>query len=93
MAKFRKKPVVIEAIQWTGSNIVDVMKFMAPQEPVHVNSLSLQKFTNADDIVGIQTIEGLMIAGKGDWIIRGVKEELYPCKPDIFVATYEAVDD
>lgn len=89
MAKYRKKPVVIEAIQWTGSNIVDVMAFMHPQEPVHVNSLSPQKFTNADDLVGIQTLEGLMIANKGDFIIRGVKSELYPCKPDIFAATYD----
>jgi hypothetical protein len=89
---FRKRPVLVEAIQWTGSNIIDVMAFMSPQEPVYVNNLSHMKFSNADDLVGIQTLEGLVVASKGDWIIRGVAGELYPCKPDIFKATYEGVD-
>ena len=89
--RFRKKPVEITAIQWTGDNILDVMAFMRPQEPVYVNNLSYMKFSNADDLVGIQTLEGIMAANKGDWIIRGVKGELYPCKPDIFTATYDPV--
>lgn len=92
MPKFRKRPVEIDAIQWTGDNIDAVMGFMHPQEPVHVNSLSHMQFTNADELVGIQTLEGLMVAAKGDWIIRGVQGELYPCKPDIFAVTYEAVE-
>ena len=89
--RFRKKPVEITAIQWTGDNIDDVMAFMRPQEPVYVNNLSHMKFANADDLVGIETPEGLMVANKGDWIIRGVEDELYPCKPGIFDATYEPV--
>jgi hypothetical protein len=89
--RYRKKPIVIDAILWTGDNILDVMTFMHPQEPVYVNNLSHMKFTNADDVVGIQTLEGLVVASKGDWILRGVAGELYPCKPDIFAATYEAV--
>ncbi len=86
--KFRKKPVVIDAIQWNGDNIFAVSEFMLPTAPVYVG----KQFTNADELVGIQTLEGLMVAKIGDWIIRGVKGELYPCKPDIFAATYEPVD-
>lgn len=89
MAKFRKKPVVIDAIQWDGKNIADVMTFMAPQKPIYMG----RQFTDADELVGIETLEGVMIARLEDWIIRGVKGELYPCKPDIFAATYEPVTD
>ena len=89
MVKYRKKPVVIEAIRWTGDNIADVTVFMGPDEPGYVG----KRFSNADDLVVIETLEGRMIANKGDLIIRGVKGELYPCKPDIFEATYEAVND
>lgn len=91
MPLFRKMPVTIEAIQWTGNNIAEIYSFMHPQEPVYVNDLSHINFTNADDLIGIQTLEGLMVAGIGDWIIRGIQGELYPCKPDIFVTTYEEV--
>lgn len=90
--RFRKRPVEIQAIRWTGDNIEQVLVFMAPDQPVYVNDLSHMNFTNADDLVGIETLEGLMVADKGDWIIRGVKGELYPCKPDIFETTYEAVE-
>lgn len=83
--KFQKKPIVIEAIQWTGDNISAVMNFMSPASPTYMNG-----FTDADQLVGIETLEGLMVAKTGDWIIRGIKGELYPCKPDIFEATYEA---
>lgn len=93
MPKFRKRPVEVEAVRWTGENIEAVMGFMHPQQPVHVNNLSHMRFTNADELVGVQTLEGLMVADKGDWIIRGVQDELYPCKPDIFGATYEAVPE
>lgn len=83
MAQYRKKPVVIEAIQWTG----DVIDFepiftMADGQPVGVSG----------DHLTIFTLEGVMDASPGDWIIRGVKGEIYPCKPDIFAATYDAVE-
>lgn len=91
--RYRKLPVEIDAIRWTGDNIIEVMAFMSPQEPIYVNNLSHMNFTNADDIVGIQTLEGIVVASKGDWILRGVKGELYPCKPDIFAATYEPAGD
>jgi hypothetical protein len=63
-------------IQWTGDNIDAVMAFMRPTEPVHVNSLSHMRFTNADDLVGLWTPKGLEVANKGDWIVRGNDGEL-----------------
>lgn len=84
MAKYRKLPVVIEAVQWTVGNIDDIFRFMSPQEPLY-----LAGFSDADDIIGIHTLEGTMVARTGDWIIRGVSGEFYPCKPDIFASTYE----
>lgn len=85
MARFRKKPVVIEAEQWTGHNVAEISVFMYPDAPIYVG----KQFSNADQLIGIETLEGLMTANVGDWIIRGVKGELYPCKPDIFEATYD----
>lgn len=82
--KFRKKPVVIDAIQWNGTNLQDVTSLGAARE--------YEQDFLGDDLV-IKTLEGDMTARKGDWIIRGVKGELYPCKPDIFDATYESADE
>ncbi len=81
MPLFRKKPVVIEAIKWTGENVDEVQAFLH----------------NGHDwikgrYVEIGTLEGLMVASVGDWIIKGVKGEFYPCKPDIFAQTYEPVN-
>lgn len=78
--KFRKKPVVIEAVQWTGENIEAVAKFIGGKGEFHLPS----------DII-IPTLEGDHTASISDWIIKGVKGEFYPCKPDIFAATYEPV--
>ncbi len=85
--RFRKKPVVIEAILWDGDNIQQIKEFMYPAEPVYMAG-----FKNSDDIVGIDTLEGRHVASKGDWIIKGVKGEFYPIKPDIFAETYEAAE-
>ena len=79
MAKYRKKPVVVEAVQWTGNNWGELTDFMHDAYGVEG-----QKIT-------IVTLEGTMTADVGDWIIKGVKGEFYPCKPDIFEATYEEV--
>jgi hypothetical protein len=82
MSKFRKKPVVIEAVVWTGENINEVMGFLG--------------WRNADydgkDGLRIRTLEGTRHASIGDFIIKGVKGEFSPCKPDIFEATYEPVE-
>jgi hypothetical protein len=84
MAKYRKKPVVIDAIQWTGQNTYDVFQF-CKDLPVVVE-------TNHGTEFGwliIPTLEGKHYARPSDWIIKGVKGEFYPCKPDIFEATYD----
>lgn len=86
--KFRKKPVVIEAIQWKGgeASYDDVVRFMKPQYP------ALGTEAHPDCLL-IYTLEGEHSASVGDWIIKGVKGEFYPCKPDIFEQTYEVAKD
>ncbi|MDL5048679.1 hypothetical protein QQ054_21945 [Oscillatoria amoena NRMC-F 0135] len=78
--KYRKKPVVIEAIRYFGGNSKEIKKFVGT------------KWEETVTEVGIQTLEGFMRVTIGDWIIKGVKGEFYPCKPDIFEATYEPVE-
>jgi hypothetical protein len=85
MAKYRKKPVVIEAVQWLNRQIVDEPLWFIEAE--QRDMIQLHGIT-----LSIHTLEGVMEANPGDWIIRGVKGELYPCKPDIFAATYEPVE-
>ena len=80
--KFRKKPVVIEAVQYDGNNGLRLLEWMRGTE-CEEDMLG--------DYVEIKTLEGTMRADKGDWIIKGIKGEYYPCKPDIFEATYEEV--
>lgn len=80
--KFRKKPVEIEAIQFDGLNHDAVADFCAPKIIKVGGNFTLL----------IPTLEGEMTASKGDWIIKGVKGEFYPCKPDIFQATYILAD-
>lgn len=65
MPKFRLKPVIIEAIRWTGENIEDIVIFMAPDSPSYIAG-----FLNSDDLLGIQSLEGFRIIGKGDWLIK-----------------------
>lgn len=95
MGKFRKKPVVIEAMQWTGFNALDVIAFTgkAPKFSLWFpNEAAWEAHVKADrHVIKIFTLEGVMEASPGDWIIRGVNGELYPCKPDIFAATYDQV--
>ncbi len=88
MGKFRKKPIVIEAFQFTGGSNLD------PAVPEwFVTGVLSKNVVAAPDHITIVTLEGVMRGDVGDWIIRGVNGEIYPCKPDIFAATYEAVDD
>ena len=93
--KFRKKPVVIEAIRWTGDNLKEIIAFTG-FTGLHP---SAEKWTWGEyeqvvayDGLKIFTLEGKMNADVGDWIIKGVKGEHYPCKNDIFEATYERVE-
>jgi hypothetical protein len=84
--KYRKKPVVIEAIQWNGSNHVEVAKFIKGEELKDNDILLLPGVS-----MFIETLEGTLRAKVNDWIIKGIKGEFYPCKPDIFEATYDPV--
>jgi hypothetical protein len=76
--QYRKKPVVIEAVQWTGDNRSEIFDFVG-------------KFAVWGDVSGmiIKTLEGQHIASVGDYIIKGVNGEFYPCKPEIFEKTYD----
>nr|DAP96255.1 MAG TPA: PGDYG protein [Caudoviricetes sp.] len=79
MTKYKKKPVVIEAIRFIGSNYEEIREFIG------------QNTLCSDLSIVISTLEGDMVAQKGDYIIKGVKGEFYPCKPYIFEETYEVV--
>ena len=81
--KYRKKPVVIEAVQWKGDNLEEMKKFIT--EPFSHNLYF--------DALEIPTLEGEMKAIVGDYIIKGVQGEFYPCKPNIFESTYEEVTE
>jgi len=83
--RYRKKPVVVEAIQyWPGQTCRQVAEFMAVSHNEH------DCFDDAE--WAVETLEGLMWAHPGDWIVRGVEGEFYPVKPSIFDATYEAAE-
>lgn len=93
--QFRKKPVVIKAIRYTGDNLREVLSFTGkhPSFDSWFDSFDAYAAHVAADrqVFKIFTLEGTMEALPGDWIIRGVKGEHYPCKPDIFEATYEPI--
>ena len=78
--KYRKKPVTIEAIQWLGTNLSEIDDFVGGS------------IANKGTTLVIHTLEGDMEASIGDYIIKGVKGEFYPCKPDIFAKTYEEIE-
>lgn len=80
MTKYRKRPVVIEAALFDGSK-----ESLAPLD------IPAGRYFIADDAAFITTLEGVMRADTGDYVIKGVAGEFYPCKPDIFAKTYEAV--
>ena len=81
MSKYRKKPVLVDAVRWDGKNLTEMS-----------DCIGHEGFWHKYGQLFIRTLEGTMTAEAGDWIIKGVKGEFYPCKPDIFAATYEAVE-
>ena len=89
--KFRKKPVVIEAQQFRGTNdsADEIVKWMTGEG---IGVWAGAQGSGPVHFLTIPTLEGEMRADAGDWIIRGIKGEFYPCKPDIFSATYEPVE-
>lgn len=93
MPKYRNKPVVVEAVRWTGSNLEEIRNFVGSDLIEECVELFDIKRTLKEMLVdiAIDTLEGTMRVDYGDYIIKGVNNELYPCKPDIFLATYEEV--
>lgn len=91
MSRWRKKPVVIDAFLWTGGpdQSEDPVWIV---EAIKAGVVRFDETETPNVTLQIVTKEGTMTAQQGDWIIRGVQGELYPCKPDIFAATYEAVE-
>lgn len=88
--KYKKKPVVIEALQWTGENKQEIIDF-AHQKAVFKIKRIVGGLDHVTELV-IATIEGNMRARIGDYIIKGVEGEFYPCKKEIFESTYEIVE-
>lgn len=95
MARYRKKPVVIDALRWPGEPEDEDTgaqdEFGAWVEGLGAELDTFQAF--ADGTLAIYTLEGEMTAQPGDMVIRGIQGEFYPCKPDIFEQTYEIVED
>lgn len=89
MARFRRKPVVIEAFRWTGGpdQAEDPVWIC---DAIRAGTVSFERTPLA---MKITTLEGVMTANPGDWIIRGVQGELYPCKPEIFAQIYELAEE
>jgi hypothetical protein len=82
---YRKRPLVVEAMQFDGKNGATIAVWSGERARPVVE-------LHAPMVMAIYTLEGVMRADVGDWIIRGVKGEFYPCKPDIFEETYEAAE-
>jgi hypothetical protein len=93
MGKFRKKPVVIEAIQFNNLNRYEIEAFMGEGANLHYQLESETAYEAGQGApifsLTIPTLEGDMKAMPNDWIIKGIKGEFYPCKPDIFANSYE----
>ncbi len=91
MPKFRKKPIIVDAKQWNTINALEIVKWSDGHVQPHI---AYEGNTAVEtNYLAVATLEGTMLADKGDWIIKGVNGEFYPCKPDIFVKTYELVED
>lgn len=86
MSKYRKKPVVIEAVQWLKHGDHAAVEALPHDHEINNHAIDPDKYG------WVATLEGGHVVTPGDWIITGVKGENYPCKPDIFEATYESVD-
>jgi hypothetical protein len=82
--KWKKKPVIIDALQWTGENKLEVLTFCG-------NNVIIEDGIFGEYICNIKTLEGIMFANENDYIIKSLNGEFYPCKPDIFAKTYELV--
>lgn len=91
--KYRKKPVEIEAVQYNGINVQEIENFVGKKLQVELETDAAYQAGKAAPVYSIiiPTLEGDMKAMPYDYIIKGIKGEIYPCKPDIFVQTYETI--
>lgn len=90
--KYRKKPIVIEAVQWNGLNLEEIKDFVGDSLIYNINDAAWKVGKDAPTVhIKIKTLEGTMIAKAGDYIIRGVNGEIYPCKAEVFWRSYEEV--
>lgn len=100
MAKYRKKPVVINAIKWTGKNVYEIYSFINGKPNNNSCKMAEDRWYDYEnshkdkkwDLKTLESDEETQRADVGDWIIKGVKGEFYPCKPDIFKMTYEPIN-
>lgn len=91
MARYVKKPVVIDAFQFTEkTTLKEIYTFFGVINDTDEKPFNL---TTSNSLLSIKTLEGTMLAQTGDYIIKGIKGEFYPCKPDIFEQTYSLVKD
>jgi hypothetical protein len=81
--RYVKKPIEIEALQWVGTNLNEILEFSP-------SCFSYER--NKMVVLAVSTLEGPMTATIGDYIIKGIKDEFYPCKPDIFLLTYDQIN-
>lgn len=92
--KVRKKPVEVEAVQWTGENLEEIKAFVGESLIYDILDTAWKIGKGKLRVfMKIKTLEGDMLTSEGDYIIKGISGEFYPCKPDIFKATYEEVKE
>lgn len=85
--QYRKKPVVIDAVQYDGNfRCLDIFPFS------EVREIIVSQEENGEACLKIETLEGTMTVSQGDWVIRGIKGEYYPCKNDVFLLSYEPLE-
>lgn len=96
----RKKPVEVEVFELTHENIASAIKFMYGDDSVDLRCKMAEDYweryvdiCEGDGGIKIKTLEGVMLASFGDYIIKGVNGEFYPCKPDIFIKTYDIISE
>jgi len=95
--KYRKKPIVIEAMQWTKENDIELEHWLCKESSVELE-IDDHLYTAGVGVpfisaIKIKTLEGVMYASLGDYIIKGINGEVYPCKPNIFEKTYEIYNE
>lgn len=91
--RYRKKPVVVEAIQWNGLNLEEIKEFVGDSLIYNISDAAWKVGKDAPTVhIKIKTLEGTMIANTGDYVIRGVNGEIYPCRANIFEKTYEVAE-